>query len=257
MTARDLAVIQPPSPHGRFRQYRFTLRRNSAKAWPELQWRHREGRVTLRMPRAMCLDDCFAAFNRCVPWFDRFAQRGDTVLTLRIDDQPHALVQTPGLKQYMAVSEGQVRFRPGPPASMIKALKRLIEQRTRLSMQRYVIEKAEMIGIAPGRMRLSSAQRKWGACDPQNNLTFSWRLSMGPPFVQEYLAAHEVAHFRHKHHKSSFWEEVNRLMPRWPIAEQWLAFCGPTLMATDIGSIAARALPHPAPQAHRAEFSQQ
>jgi hypothetical protein len=41
---------------------------------------------------------------------------------------------------------------------------------------------------------------RWGSCTSSGELTFSWRLIMAPPFVLDYLAAHEVAQLQHMNH---------------------------------------------------------
>jgi len=261
MSARDLAVIQPPDQRSPYRQYRFTLRRNSKKSWAELQWRHSEGRVTLRMPTSCSLKDCLTEFDRCTPWFDRFCQRHQKARMIRIDDSPHTLSSSSQHGRKAVIGDGKITLPYAPAAQVSRALVTAISDLTLRAMRQHVADKATLLGMTPGRIRLSSAQRKWGACDPKNNLNFSWRLAMAPDFVQEYLAAHEVAHFKHKHHQPSFWDTVDDLMPGWPQAEQWLAFCGPTLMTTDVGAIAAQGRPAPTPgatpQPHRVLFSPQ
>lgn len=241
MTARDLAVVQPPARASRFKQYRFTLRRNTKKRWPELQWRHSDNRVTLRMPLGTPLPECLAAFERRVPWFDVFANRthrAPIAHSINIDGKPRKLVHSPSLGSALRLEESVLWVRNQQPRRLEADLLKFISARTLSAMTHYTSEKASLIEMTPGHIRLSSAMRKWGACDHQNNLNFSWRLSIAPAFVQEYLAAHEVAHFLHKHHRDSFWQEVQRLMPQWTEAEHWLAFCGSTLMSLKLSAIA-------------------
>ena len=45
---------------------------------------------------------------------------------------------------------------------------------------------------------------------------------MTPEFVQEYLAAHEVAHLKHMNHRKRFWNLVDQLTPHAAIAIPWL-----------------------------------
>lgn len=238
---RDLAVVQPAIKASRYRQYRFTLRRNSKKAWPELQWRHSDNRVTLRMPVSTPLPACIDAFERRVPWFDVFSNRtakpglGDI---LPLDGAACQVVHSPQLETAVRHDSGVVWVRNAAPSRLERDLLKLVSDKTLDAMRGYVAHMARQIDMQPGHIRLSSAMRKWGACDHRNNLNFSWRLSMAPPFVQEYLAAHEVAHFQHKHHRESFWQTVNDLLPTWMEGEHWLAFCGSTLMTTQLGAIA-------------------
>ena len=52
---------------------------------------------------------------------------------------------------------------------------------------------------------------------------FSWRLILAPPFVLDYLAAHEVAHLIEMNHSSrAFWRLVERICPHMARAKTWL-----------------------------------
>jgi predicted metal-dependent hydrolase len=46
---------------------------------------------------------------------------------------------------------------------------------------------------------------------------------LAPPFVLDYLAAHEVAHLGHMNHGPRFWNLVERTMPRHEEAENLAA----------------------------------
>jgi predicted metal-dependent hydrolase len=45
---------------------------------------------------------------------------------------------------------------------------------------------------------------------------------MAPPFVLDYLAAHEVAHLRHMNHSPAFWKTLGSLSKEVAAAESWL-----------------------------------
>jgi predicted metal-dependent hydrolase len=45
---------------------------------------------------------------------------------------------------------------------------------------------------------------------------------MAPPFVLDYLAAHEVAHLKELNHSHRFWRVVRDLCPGTDEAEGWL-----------------------------------
>jgi predicted metal-dependent hydrolase len=54
---------------------------------------------------------------------------------------------------------------------------------------------------------------------------------MAPPFVLDYLAAHEVAHLRELNHSHRFWLLCSALAPETEAARRWLHANGPTLHA--------------------------
>ena len=81
---------------------------------------------------------------------------------------------------------------------------------------------AKMAGLKYGRIRISDAQRRWGACSVNNDLSFSWRLIMAPLSVIDYVVVHELAHIEEKNHSKRFWRKVKVLMPDYEKHHQWL-----------------------------------
>ena len=52
----------------------------------------------------------------------------------------------------------------------------------------------------PKRISVRDQNTRWGSCSSTGTLSFSWRLILAPPFVLDYLAAHEVAHLEEMNH---------------------------------------------------------
>ncbi|MEM9289871.1 MAG: YgjP-like metallopeptidase domain-containing protein [Pseudomonadota bacterium] len=246
MSSRDLAIIEPPK--GSRARYRFTLRRNGKKPWTELQWRHKDRRITLRAPETMSLANSLAAFNERVPWFERFVRprkRQKTITVLSLNGEQKPVLHSQRFPVTPCLEDGEIWLKTAPLQLMQQRLNQFVADATLQAMETHTREMAAKLGMAPGRIWLSPAQRKWGACDRHNNVNYSWRLAMAPPEVQRYLAAHEVAHFKHKHHRQSFWEEVNTLMPDWPAPEHWLSFCGGELMGVSLNTLVPQSADEP------------
>ena len=90
--------------------------------------------------------------------------------------------------------------------------------------------KAEQAGLQPSRVIVKDTRSRWGSCAADRTLAFSWRLVMAPRFVQDYVAAHEVAHLRHMNHGPRFWALVHSLTPHTDAAVTWLQTEGPKLL---------------------------
>jgi predicted metal-dependent hydrolase len=67
---------------------------------------------------------------------------------------------------------------------------------------------ARAMGVAFRRISIRDQKSRWGSCNSDGHLSFSWRLIMAPPHVLDYVAAHEVAHLRHMDHSMRFWRLV-------------------------------------------------
>jgi predicted metal-dependent hydrolase len=118
---------------------------------------------------------------------------------------------------------GEPEFLPRRVADFLRA-----EARKRMSA--LVLEKAERAEVTARRVSVKDTQTRWGSCASNRNLAFSWRLIMAPRFVQEYVAAHEVAHLRHMNHGARFWALVDTLTPCTEAAVAWLRDEGPRLL---------------------------
>lgn len=90
--------------------------------------------------------------------------------------------------------------------------------------------KAAQAGLNPSRITIKDTISRWGSCAPDGALAFSWRLVMAPEFVQDYVAAHEVAHLRHMNHGPAFWHLVSSLTAHTQSAMAWLHQEGPRLL---------------------------
>jgi predicted metal-dependent hydrolase len=118
---------------------------------------------------------------------------------------------------------GETAFLPRRVADFFRA-----EARRRMSA--LVVAKASAAELHPRRVAVKDTRSRWGSCAASRNLAFSWRLVMAPDFVQDYVAAHEVAHLRYMSHGPRFWALVAQLTPHTAKAMQWLRTHGPRLL---------------------------
>ncbi|MEO0763396.1 MAG: YgjP-like metallopeptidase domain-containing protein, partial [Pseudomonadota bacterium] len=77
---------------------------------------------------------------------------------------------------------------------------------------------------------------RWGSCSSAGRISLSWRLAMAPPVVQDYVAAHEVAHLVEMNHSPRYWAVLARLMPDYEIHRRWLRREGRALHAYDFSA---------------------
>ena len=97
-----------------------------------------------------------------------------------------------------------------------------LRREARRDLEAAVRRHAAVIGRAPIALSLRDTSSRWGSCSAKGALNFSWRLILAPPFVLDYLAAHETAHLRHHDHSDKFWELTKSLCPETDRAETWL-----------------------------------
>lgn len=78
------------------------------------------------------------------------------------------------------------------------------------------------LGATLKRVSIRDQSSRWGSCSTTGVLSYSWRLILAPPFVLEYLAAHEAAHLVEMNHSRAFWRQVERICPDFRRAKSWL-----------------------------------
>jgi predicted metal-dependent hydrolase len=88
---------------------------------------------------------------------------------------------------------------------------------------------AGRLGVAIKRVSIRDQSSRWGSCSTTGVLSYSWRLILAPPFVLDYLAAHEVAHLIEMNHSLKFWRLVERICPDVGRAKTWLDAYGSNL----------------------------
>jgi predicted metal-dependent hydrolase len=119
----------------------------------------------------------------------------------------------------------------GDPRHLRRRLLDYMKREARKDLEWAVLRHSLAIGVRPRAIRLRDQTSRWGSCSPDGHLSFSWRLIMCPPFVLDYLAAHEVAHLREPNHSHRFWQLCESLCPHTAAARRWLSHNGPALHA--------------------------
>ena len=104
-------------------------------------------------------------------------------------------------------------------------LKRLAKKKLDAAVKRH----SSRLNLAPRGVTVRDTTSRWGSCSATGALNFSWRLIMAPPFVLDYLAAHEVAHLVHLNHSDAFWAVTRSLSDDTDAAEDWLKLHGASL----------------------------
>jgi predicted metal-dependent hydrolase len=81
---------------------------------------------------------------------------------------------------------------------------------------------ADALGVGLKRISIRDQTSRWGSCSTTGVLSYSWRLILAPPFVLDYLAAHEAAHLVEMNHSRRFWRLVEGIYPDVARAKSWL-----------------------------------
>ncbi|WP_323677865.1 SprT family zinc-dependent metalloprotease [Halorubellus sp. PRR65] len=86
----------------------------------------------------------------------------------------------------------------------------------------------DKLGLDEVEIDIRPLRRSWGEYQ-SGRIALHWRLILAPRKIQDYVVAHELAHFKHGDHSDSFWNTVGTLVPDYRERREWLRVKGGTL----------------------------
>jgi predicted metal-dependent hydrolase len=117
----------------------------------------------------------------------------------------------------------------GEPPHLDRRIGDFLKREARRDLEAASRRHAAKLAVAFKRISVRDQSSRWGSCSNTGVLSFSWRLILAPPFVLDYLVAHEVAHLVELNHSPRFWRLVRRLHPDTDRAKAWLDVHGTDL----------------------------
>lgn len=81
---------------------------------------------------------------------------------------------------------------------------------------------AEIMGVSPTGIKITSAKKRFGSCSGKNSLCFSFMLMQYPEEAVDYVVVHELAHIRHHNHSRDFYLFIEKYMPDYKEREKLL-----------------------------------
>ena len=177
--------------------------------------------MALLMSHAGWISDRIAALPGAVPFVEG--------ALVPLDGVEHPIRHLPVRRGGAWVEDGAICV-TGAAEFLSRRVADFLRAEARRRLAPIVAEKALLAQAKPRRITVKDTSSRWGSCAPDGSLAFSWRLVMTPPFVQDYVAAHEVAHLRHMNHGKRFWALVDQLTPHTEAAVPWLRREGARLL---------------------------
>jgi predicted metal-dependent hydrolase len=145
----------------------------------------------------------------------------------------HRIVATGKVRGHVEVvdMEGELTLQvPGEVAHRARRLVDWLKLEAQSDLDRRVALHARRLGVEYKSVSMRSQSTRWGSCSTTGRLNFNWRLVLAPPFVLDYVAAHEVAHLLEMNHSQDFWDTVERTLPSMNKGRSWLKAHGRQLM---------------------------
>jgi predicted metal-dependent hydrolase len=211
--------------------FRITLKRRSTARRMTLRVSSVTGAVVLTLPdgpdvaAARCFVDAHAGWiaARLARIPARVAFAPGARIPLR--GVPHRIVQSPpGGAASTCVDGGSepIITIPAETPQVARRVRTFLMREAKRDLAAAVKRHTAALSIPARTITVRDTRSRWGSCSAQGGLNFSWRLILAPPFVLDYLAAHEVAHLKEMNHSPRFWRVAHALCPRVEEAERWL-----------------------------------
>lgn len=212
------------------RSVEVTLRRHARARRYTLRVHPRGEGAVVTIPRRGSIAEAKAFVGRHIGWLEEKlgapAQAAHVPLRrVRLRGVDHAVQVTGASRGVVRILAGDgepVLLVPGDPAHANRRVTDFLKRLARQDFAEAVARHAAELGVRPTAIRLKDTTSRWGSASTRGTLSFSWRLIMAPPFVLDYLAAHEVAHLKEMNHSDRFWALCYRLAPHTDEAKAWL-----------------------------------
>ena len=81
---------------------------------------------------------------------------------------------------------------------------------------------AEIMGLKPAGVKITSAKKRFGSCSGKNSLCFSYELMLYPDEAIDYVVVHELAHIKHRNHSAKFYNLIEKYLPDYKTREKIL-----------------------------------
>ncbi|MCF6302777.1 MAG: M48 family metallopeptidase [Devosiaceae bacterium] len=197
------------------------------------------GEPILSVPPKGKPEDAHAFLQRHKHWLDvRLQRRAQPVpfvegATIPLRGQDHVIAGTGKIRgQVTLLPAGEMNqiIVPGGDRHLARRLTDWLKSQALGDLQQRSALHASRLGVQVGKISIRGQSSRWGSCSSAGNLSYNWRLVLAPPFVLDYVAAHEVAHICEMNHSSAFWSKVLQTLPEMDKGRSWLKSHGSTLM---------------------------
>jgi predicted metal-dependent hydrolase len=237
MLQRILRLIDPPTEERievrhLDRVYPIVVRRTAQARRYTLKVKTATREVLLTMPLRGSLATARDFAERHGGWlaqrFDKLPEMVDFKDggTVPLRGEPH-LIQHRQTARGSAWTESGANGQPviavaGDASFLPRRVRDLLKKEARKDIEAAARKHAAALGVSIKRISIKDTTSRWGSCAADGSLSFSWRMILAPPFVLDYLAAHEVAHRKEMNHSVRYWRVVASIYPDYERAEAWL-----------------------------------
>lgn len=154
--------------------------------------------------------------------------------TITLFGEPFTLVRPEGRGRPVIDREAKEIRVAAPDEAFAGRVRRLLIREARSALEDASHKYAAMLGKEVAKISVRDTSSRWGSCITRagkGHISYSWRLIGAPPYVLDYVAAHECAHMIEANHSAAFWAVVDDIFSETKKAKNWLRAHGANLHA--------------------------
>lgn len=100
--------------------------------------------------------------------------------------------------------------------------KEILRQKAKEFLPQRTAYFADVMGVGYKFVKITSAKHRFGSCNRENGICYSFYLMTYPKSAIDYVIVHELAHTVHKNHSKRFYDFVAKTMPDYKNREKLL-----------------------------------
>src|SRR6185503_5828895 len=104
---------------------------------------------------------------------------------------------------------------PHPALDLRPAIEKHLWRLAATEFPAKVSEYASTHQLTVNRITVRKQRSRWGSCSRRGTISLNWRLIQTPEFVRDYIILHELMHLRQMNHSARYWQDVERVCPRY------------------------------------------
>ena len=185
----------------------------------------REGEVVVKAPLGVSKEYIEDFVEKHIPWIEKRLVAVSKRPKLCLCDGAELVL----FGSSYLIKTGRARVDGGavylPSEKREEALSRLLK-RFSLEVMGVLTERiAHRFGFVYKSVRISSARGRWGSCNRDGVIMYTFRVAFLPPSLLEYVIVHELSHTVFFDHSPAFWQVVKRVIPDWEARRKALKSC--------------------------------
>jgi len=222
-----LPAPEPQTIQVEGREITLRFKRNAQARRMVLRLDGKTRELVMTLPKRSSLAEALRFVENSTPWILKQLEKQPTAFVLRdgaemlLRGELHKLA-LPDQKRGLVSVAGGVIAVPGGQAHGARRLRDHLKKMALTELSRASRHYAAAMDAKYKSVAVRDQRSRWGSCSASGTLSYSWRLILAPPFVLDYVAAHEVAHLREMNHGPRFWRLVLTHCANAKAAKQWL-----------------------------------